>query len=31
MRKRNHYTLKDYIITRNGEVINKHNDRKLKP
>ena len=31
MRKRNYYTLEDYIITRDGEVINKHNNRKLKP
>lgn len=31
MRKGNYYTLEDYIITKNGEVINRHNNRKLKP
>lgn len=31
MRKNSFYTLDDYIITENGEIINKHNNRKLKP
>ena len=31
MRKGCYYSLEDYIITKNGEVINKHNHRKLKP
>lgn len=25
------YTLNDYIITKKGEIINKHNNHKLKP
>lgn len=25
------YSLDDYIITENGEIINKHNNRKVKP
>lgn len=31
MKKGNYYTLEDYVITKNGEVINKHNGRILKP
>lgn len=31
MRKDNYYTLEDYNITKYGEVINKHNNRKIKP
>lgn len=31
MKKGSYYTLEDYVITKNGEVINKHNERKLKP
>ena len=31
MRKGIHYTLEDYNITEQGEIINKHNNRKLKP
>ena len=31
MKKGSYYTLEDYVITKNGEVINKHNGRILKP
>ena len=31
MNKNTLYTLDDYIITKKGEVINKHNNHKLKP
>ena len=31
MRKGVFYTLEDYIITKDGEIINKHNHHKLKP
>lgn len=31
MRKGNFYSLDDYIITKTGEVINKHNGHILKP
>lgn len=31
MKKGSFYTLEDYIVTREGEVFNKHNNRKLKP
>lgn len=31
MRKGKFYTVDDYIITENGEVINKHNNRTVKP
>lgn len=31
MRKGKFYSIEDYIITENGEVINKHNNRKVKP
>lgn len=31
MRKGSFYTLEDYEITRNGEVINKHNNHVVKP
>lgn len=31
MRKGKFYTVDDYIITENGEVINKHNNRPVKP
>ena len=31
MRKGIFYTIDDYIITRNGEVINKHNGHVVKP
>lgn len=31
MKKNTTYTLNDYIITKKGEIINKHNNHKLKP
>ncbi len=31
MRKGSFYSLDDYIITRDGQIINKHNNRKVKP
>lgn len=31
MRKGYYYTLDDYVITRNGDIINNHNNRTLKP
>ena len=31
MKKGLFYTIADYIITKNGEIINKHNNRKVKP
>lgn len=31
MKKGSYYTLEDYVITKNGEVMNKHNGRILKP
>ena len=31
MRKGSFYTIDDYIITREGEVINKHNGHLVKP
>lgn len=31
IRKGSFYSINDYIITRNGEIINKHNNRKIKP
>ena len=31
MRKGFFYTVEDYMITREGEVINKHNGRIVKP
>lgn len=31
MRKGSQYTLEDYIITENGEIINKHNNHISKP
>ena len=31
MKKGIFYTINDYIITKQGEIINKHNNRKLKP
>ena len=31
MRKGVFYTIDDYIITRKGEIINKHNNRPVKP
>lgn len=31
MRKGTYYTLEDYDITNDGEVINKHNNKRLKP
>ena len=31
MKKGSYYTLEDYVITKNGEVINKHNGCILKP
>lgn len=31
MRNRKSYTIEDYIITKNGEIINKHNNHKVKP
>lgn len=30
MRNRKSYTIEDYIITKNGEIINKHNNHKVK-
>ena len=29
--KKKKYTLQDYTVTRNGEIINNHNNRILKP
>ena len=31
MKKGYYYTLDDYVITKNGEIINNHNNRILKP
>lgn len=31
MKKGLFYTIDDYIITKKGEIINKHNGHKLKP
>lgn len=31
MRKGSFYTVDDYIITKKGEIINKHNNRLVKP
>lgn len=31
MKKGNYYSLNDYTITRDGNIMNKHNGRKLKP
>lgn len=31
MKKGKFYSIEDYIITEKGEVINRHNNRKVKP
>lgn len=31
MRRHKPYTIEDYIITQSGEIINKHNNHKVKP
>lgn len=31
MKKGIYYSLNDYIVTKNGDIINRHNGRKLKP